>query len=248
MAGSRITGNAAGRRPPPNSNFYVAHPRWVSPDPVRGCVMNPQKFDRYGYVLDNPESLVDPQGSYGVWPVSDRRTYPHLPVQRNQDSSAQDEPPPTGGPFVWNCPAGTRKRFDTLAFIACVGLGVPVPLFTCVVGTAACLTSGNPIICLGAAIACGITLGVVAVCSFAATHCVTENPNSPGHGKRSRGGGGGRRGPYVNVPAGGDSGSLFGLDTPPGASADASAGDDVGPGSGWCPDCPPPGLTPRSGP
>jgi hypothetical protein len=58
---------------------------------------------------------------------------------------------------------------------------------------------------------------------------------------------GARRGPYVDVPAGGDWGSLLGLDAPPDASGSASAGDDVGPGSGWCPSCPPPVLIPRGG-
>jgi RHS repeat-associated protein len=36
--------------------------RWLSADPVRGCVMNPQKFDRYSYVLDNPATLTDLNG------------------------------------------------------------------------------------------------------------------------------------------------------------------------------------------
>ena len=36
--------------------------RWMSPDPVGGDVTNPQSLNRYGYVLNNPTSLIDPLG------------------------------------------------------------------------------------------------------------------------------------------------------------------------------------------
>jgi RHS repeat-associated protein len=36
--------------------------RWMSPDPLGGDVSNPQSLNRYGYVIDNPLSLVDPMG------------------------------------------------------------------------------------------------------------------------------------------------------------------------------------------
>jgi RHS repeat-associated protein len=45
-----------------NRQYSSTLGRWLSPDPVRGCVMNPQKFDRYSYVLDNAATLTDPSG------------------------------------------------------------------------------------------------------------------------------------------------------------------------------------------
>jgi len=36
--------------------------RWLSPDPVRCCEDDPQAFDRYTYILDNPTNLTDPFG------------------------------------------------------------------------------------------------------------------------------------------------------------------------------------------
>jgi RHS repeat-associated protein len=36
--------------------------RWLSPDPLGGHITNPQSFNRYAYVLNNPTSLVDPLG------------------------------------------------------------------------------------------------------------------------------------------------------------------------------------------
>jgi RHS repeat-associated protein len=38
--------------------------RWLSPDPVLGCVMHPENFNRYNYVADNPANLTDPQGLF----------------------------------------------------------------------------------------------------------------------------------------------------------------------------------------
>jgi RHS repeat-associated protein len=46
-----------------NRQYSSTLGRWLSPDPVRGCVMNPQKFDRYSYVLDNPTTLTDTEGN-----------------------------------------------------------------------------------------------------------------------------------------------------------------------------------------
>jgi RHS repeat-associated protein len=45
-----------------NRQYSSTLGRWLSPDPVRGCVMNPQKFDRYSYVGDNPTTRTDPNG------------------------------------------------------------------------------------------------------------------------------------------------------------------------------------------
>jgi RHS repeat-associated protein len=37
--------------------------RWLSPDPVLGCVMHPENFNRYNYVGNNPANWTDPQGT-----------------------------------------------------------------------------------------------------------------------------------------------------------------------------------------
>ena len=43
---------------------YLAsnHGRWISVDPVLGDTSNPQRLNRYGYVLSNPINLIDPDG------------------------------------------------------------------------------------------------------------------------------------------------------------------------------------------
>ncbi|MBI3933318.1 MAG: hypothetical protein HY316_01415 [Acidobacteria bacterium] len=40
--------------------------RWVSPDPVHGSPENPQSWNRYPYVLNDPMTLVDPLGT-SIW-------------------------------------------------------------------------------------------------------------------------------------------------------------------------------------
>ena len=44
--------------------YSSAQGRWMSPDPYSGSYepSNPQSFNRYAYVLDNPAGFVDPQG------------------------------------------------------------------------------------------------------------------------------------------------------------------------------------------
>jgi RHS repeat-associated protein len=45
--------------------YYPSHGRWMSPDPVPGSPDNPQSWNRYAYVLNDPLDLVDPLGSTG---------------------------------------------------------------------------------------------------------------------------------------------------------------------------------------
>jgi len=42
--------------------------RWLSPDPLGGSIVNPQSFNRYAYVRNNPTTLIDPLGLGDVVP------------------------------------------------------------------------------------------------------------------------------------------------------------------------------------
>ncbi len=41
--------------------------RWLSVDPVRGDMSNPQRLNRYAYVLNDPVNCVDPDGMSPIW-------------------------------------------------------------------------------------------------------------------------------------------------------------------------------------
>jgi RHS repeat-associated protein len=43
-------------------HYYSAYGRWISADPVLGDTSNPQRLNRYGYVLNDPVSFSDPDG------------------------------------------------------------------------------------------------------------------------------------------------------------------------------------------
>jgi RHS repeat-associated protein len=49
--------------------YSPAQGRWMRPDPYSGSYDpgNPQSFNRYSYVLNNPLSYVDPSGLYCMW-------------------------------------------------------------------------------------------------------------------------------------------------------------------------------------
>jgi RHS repeat-associated protein len=48
--------------PTPNRRYTSAYARWASPDPMAGDITNPQSFNRYAYVRNNPTTLTDPLG------------------------------------------------------------------------------------------------------------------------------------------------------------------------------------------
>ena len=49
----------------PNRQYAFYEGRWLSPDSLAGDVTNPQSWNRYAYVLNNPTSLTDPLGLDG---------------------------------------------------------------------------------------------------------------------------------------------------------------------------------------
>jgi RHS repeat-associated protein len=50
--------------------YYASNTgRWLSPDPLGGDVTNPQSFNRYAYVLNNPTNLTDPSGLCPVYSI-----------------------------------------------------------------------------------------------------------------------------------------------------------------------------------
>ena len=66
---SDITGNGGGMSDTPNRELRVRQGRWISPDPARLAavdVTNPQTWNRYAYVANNPMSSVDRSGLLGV--------------------------------------------------------------------------------------------------------------------------------------------------------------------------------------
>ena len=50
-------------------NYSTAQSRWLRPDPYNGSydLLNPQSFNRYNYVENNPLTFVDPSGESGGW-------------------------------------------------------------------------------------------------------------------------------------------------------------------------------------
>ena len=50
-------------------NYSTAQSRWLRPDPYNGSydLYNPQSFNRYNYVENNPLTFVDPSGEAGGW-------------------------------------------------------------------------------------------------------------------------------------------------------------------------------------
>ena len=65
--------------------------RWLSVDPVLGDEQNPQRLNRYGYVLNDPVNYVDPGGSLILL----------APIVRN--------------PIIWGPPKGGGKLRSPIA-------------------------------------------------------------------------------------------------------------------------------------
>jgi RHS repeat-associated protein len=62
FAGQEMTMPESGLNETPFRMYNPYQGRWMSPDPLGGDLINPQSLNRYPYVLNNPQSNVDPLG------------------------------------------------------------------------------------------------------------------------------------------------------------------------------------------
>jgi RHS repeat-associated protein len=62
FAGMQWHDYSAGLNPTPNRQYSGNYGRWLSPDPLGGDVTNPQTWNRYAYVANNPTNFIDPLG------------------------------------------------------------------------------------------------------------------------------------------------------------------------------------------
>ena len=89
----------------PYRTLHAVQGRWLSPDPAgRNAVdpANPQSWNRYAYVLNNPLSYKDPTGLWCVW-----------------EDGTHDDDPSNGGASSGDCAdqGGHWDQFDTITGI-----------------------------------------------------------------------------------------------------------------------------------
>jgi RHS repeat-associated protein len=70
--------------------YSGAQGRFISPDPMGGKIANPQSFNRYAYVLNNPLKFTDPTGLYECL-GSDRQCSGLEKTLKHQRDSRDDE-------------------------------------------------------------------------------------------------------------------------------------------------------------
>jgi RHS repeat-associated protein len=105
FTGDNRTMASAGLYDTINRELHPNEGRWISPDPAGvGAVdpSNPQSWNRYAYVMNNPLSSVDPDGLWCVW-----------------EDGTHDEDPGSGGIDSFDCASqgGHWDAFDTITGI-----------------------------------------------------------------------------------------------------------------------------------
>ena len=87
--------------------YSSAQGRWLSPDPYSGSYdfSNPQSFDRYVYVMNNPLGLSDPSGKECVWDdgsydAADEDPYDNLSGEDDADTGTPEGCAGAGGTYV----------------------------------------------------------------------------------------------------------------------------------------------------
>ena len=93
-------------------NYSFQQGRWLSPDPYDGSydLTNPQSFNRYAYVLNNPLSFTDPSGLECANP--DARG--HLHANDDGDDGCISDPSAGGGTTVYGDPPSDPNPCDLL--------------------------------------------------------------------------------------------------------------------------------------
>jgi RHS repeat-associated protein len=89
----------------PNREYHPTQGRWITPDPAglsAADPTNPQSWNRYAYVLNNPLSYKDPTGLWCVW-----------------EDGTHDDDPSEGGASSGDCTSqgGHWDSFDTITGI-----------------------------------------------------------------------------------------------------------------------------------
>jgi RHS repeat-associated protein len=102
----------------PERQYRSSQGRWLSPDPAGSGAAdpsNPQSWNRYAYVLNNPLRATDPDGLWCVW-ENDPKT---------GESAGHDDDPSNGGATKENCDAlgGHWDPFDTITGVVTDGNG-----------------------------------------------------------------------------------------------------------------------------
>jgi RHS repeat-associated protein len=78
------------------ARYYISRlARFSSPDPIGGNPSNPQSWNRYSYVLNDPINLNDPEGKYCQYLANDG-----FGIESVDYNSTQDECDSTGGVWV----------------------------------------------------------------------------------------------------------------------------------------------------
>jgi RHS repeat-associated protein len=75
----------------PERQYRSSQGRWLSPDPAGTSAVdpsNPQSWNRYAYVLNNPLGNVDPNGLWCVWEDGTHDDDPHNDGNATQDNCA----------------------------------------------------------------------------------------------------------------------------------------------------------------
>ena len=105
-------------------NYASAQGRWLAPDPYVGSydLTNPQSFNRYAYVLNNPVAFSDPTGLFTL-PPSNPSPCDYVSCNTPSGPSGGGggggggggDPVNKGNPFTFSVTASTRQQRFTFA-------------------------------------------------------------------------------------------------------------------------------------
>ena len=96
-AGMQERDAESGLDPTPYRMYASSYGRWLSPDPIAGDPSNPQSWNRYAYVANNPATSIDP---LGLDPCTSSNTGPGGSYACSPQQAAQSNEAPGGGGSV----------------------------------------------------------------------------------------------------------------------------------------------------